>query len=41
MKKLRFTDSQIIEALKPVESRISVPDMCRELSISTAKFYTW
>jgi putative transposase len=41
MKKSRFTDSQIMDALKRVESRLSVPDLCRELGISTATFYKW
>ena len=41
MKKSRFTDSQIMDALKRVESGVSVPDMCRELGISTATFYKW
>jgi putative transposase len=41
MKQSRFTDSQIMDALKRVESGISVPDMCRELSISTGTFYKW
>jgi putative transposase len=41
MKKSRFTDSQIMDALKRVESGISVPDICRELGISTATFYKW
>ncbi|KWH25742.1 transposase [Burkholderia cepacia] len=39
MKKSRFTDSQIMDALKRVESE--VPDLCRELGISTATFYKW
>ena len=30
MKKLRFTDSQIMDALKRVESGMSLPDLCRE-----------
>ena len=34
MKKSRFSDSQIIEALKRVESGFGVPDICRELGIS-------
>jgi hypothetical protein len=38
MKKSRFTDSQIMDALKRVESGIWVPDLCRELGISTATF---
>jgi putative transposase len=41
MKKSRFTDSQIMDALKRVESGISVPDICRELGISMATFYKW
>ena len=41
MKKSRFTESQLMDALKRVESGISVPDMCRELGISTAAFYKW
>ena len=41
MKKSRFTDSQIIAALKHVESGLPVPDICRELAISTATFYKW
>jgi len=41
MKKSRFTDRQIIYALKRVESEISVPDMCRELGTSTATFDKW
>jgi putative transposase len=41
MKKSRFTNSQIMDALKRVESGISVPDMCRELCISTATFHKW
>ncbi|AIS96108.1 transposase family protein [Burkholderia thailandensis MSMB59] len=41
MKKSRFTDSQIMDALKRVEAGLSVPDLCRELSISTATFYKW
>ena len=41
MKKARFSDSQIIEALKRVESGLGVPDICRELGINTATFYKW
>ena len=41
MKKSRFTDSQIIEAIKRVESGLSVPELCRELGISSATFYKW
>jgi putative transposase len=41
MKKSKFTDSQIMEALKRVEAGLSVPDICRELGISSATFYKW
>ena len=41
MKKSKFSDSQIMEALKRVESGLGVPDLCRELCISTATFYKW
>ena len=41
MKKSRFTDSQIMVALKRVEAGLPVPDICRELGISTATFYKW
>jgi len=34
MKKSRFTDSQIIEAIKRVEAGLAVPELCRELGIS-------
>lgn len=41
MKKSRFTDSQIIDALKRAEARLSVPELCRDLGISSATFYKW
>lgn len=41
MKKSRFTDSQIIEAIKRVEAGLAVPELCRELGISSATFYKW
>ncbi len=41
MRKSKFTDSEIIEAVKRVEAGIGVRDMCRELGISTATFYNW
>jgi putative transposase len=40
MKKSRFTDSQILDAIKRVEVGITVPEMCRELGISST-FYKW
>ena len=41
MKKSKFSDSQIIDALKRVEGGLSVPELCRELGISSATFYKW
>lgn len=41
MKKSKFSDSQIVDALKRVESGLSVPEICRELGISAATFYKW
>jgi putative transposase len=41
MKKSKFTDSQIMDALKRVEAGLSVPEICRELGISSATFYKW
>lgn len=39
MKKSKFTDSQIMEALKRAEAGLAVPEICRGLDISTATFY--
>ena len=41
MEKSRFTDSQILDAIKRAEAGLAVPDLCRELGISTATFYKW
>jgi len=41
MKRSKFTDSQIMEALKRVDAGLVVPEICRELGISTATFYKW
>ena len=41
MKKSKFSDSQIIEALKRAEGGVTVPELCRELGISSATFYKW
>lgn len=41
MKKSRFTDSQIIEAIKRAEAGLAVPELCREPGISSATFYKW
>jgi putative transposase len=41
MKKSKFSDSQIMDALKRVQGGLPVPEVCRELGISTATFYQW
>ena len=41
MKPSKFTNSQIMEALKRVDAGLAVPEICRELGISTATFYKW
>ena len=41
MKKSKFSDSQIMDALRRVEAGLPVPDLCREVGISTATFYKW
>jgi len=41
MKCSKFTDSQIMDALKRVDASLAVPDVCRELGISSATFYKW
>jgi putative transposase len=41
MKRSKFTDSQIMDALKRVDAGLAVPEVCRELRISTATFYKW
>ena len=41
MKKSRFTDSQIMAVFKRSEGGEGVPDLCREIGISTATFYKW
>lgn len=41
MKKSRFTDSQIMAALKRVKAGLAVPEICREFGVSTATFYKW
>jgi putative transposase len=41
MKKGRFTEHQIVSALKKQEAGITVKDISREMCISEATFYNW
>ena len=41
MRRSKFSDSQIIDAVKRVESGIGVSDICRELGVISATFYKW
>lgn len=41
MRKSKFSDSQIMDALKQAEAGTPVPEICRELNISSATFYKW
>ena len=41
MMRSKFSDSQIIDAVKWVESCVGVPDICRESGASSAIYYKW
>lgn len=41
MKKSKFTEQQIVFALKQAETGVPVAEVCRKLGISEATFYTW
>ncbi len=41
MKKLSFTDEQIIGFLRQVEGGVPVKDLCRKHGLSDATFYKW
>lgn len=41
MSRKRFSEEQIIYALKQAENGKPVRDVCRELGVSEQSFYTW
>jgi len=41
MRKTKFTETQIVKAIKDHESGRNALEICRELGISTAAFYKW
>lgn len=41
MKRTKFTETQIVKAIKEHENGKDVKEICRELGISTAAFYKW
>ena len=41
MKKVKFTESQIVTALKKQEAGMIVKDIAREMGVSEATFYNW
>ena len=41
MKKLRYSDSQILAILEQAESGMPVPTLCREHGMRSATFYKW
>lgn len=41
MRKSRFTETQIVKALREHEGGRKVDDLCRELEISRNTFYKW
>ena len=41
MKKKRYSEEQIIRAIKQHEAGAKVEDICREMGISSGTFYNW
>lgn len=41
MQKTRYTETQIVSALKRYEAGTKIVELCREYGISEATFYNW
>lgn len=41
MKKTKFTEAQIVFALKQADTGVSVQEVCRKIGISEPTFYNW
>jgi putative transposase len=41
MKKSKFTEAQIVFAIKQAESGVTVEEVCRKLGVSQQTFYNW
>ena len=41
MKKSKFTEAQIVFAIKQSETGVAVAEVCRKMGISEATFYNW
>lgn len=41
MKRSKFTESQIVFALRQADTGVKVEEVCRKMGISEATFYNW
>ena len=41
MKKTKFTEAQIVFALRQAETGVTVAEVCRKMGISEATYYNW
>jgi putative transposase len=41
MKRSKFTEAQIVFALKQSETGVTVEEICRKMGVSEATFYNW
>jgi len=41
MKRSRFSEEQIVYAIRQAESGTPISDLCRQLGVSDATFYIW